>query len=183
MLGAATSAFADFGFSGALPLLTIKGAASGVASASSGASSFAASSFFVALAGTEFAEGLVALAVGFELSSLEAGSESSLPAFEGELTAADSIEAAADEVGWDLSPGGAADALCVAAAGAAAVPALWLLDAQPKKAAAMITTAAATPIKIFLFPPLLSGSAEPPNVKVGADPTVLVSWGAGDGAA
>jgi len=174
MLGADTSAGADFGFSGALPPLTINGAASGVASASSGASTFAASSFLVALAGVEFADGLVALAVGFEFS-FDAGSES-VPAFEGELAAALSTDAAGAGA-WDAGDWtdcAVAGALCVVGAVVAAVPALWPLDAQAKYAAATITTAAATPMKIFLLPPLEAGSAEPPNVNVGADPMVPV---------
>src|SRR5579871_134409 len=103
MLGAETSAFVDFGFSGALPPLTIKGAASGVASASSGASSFAASSFAAfaeVLAGAELVEGLVTLAAGFEVS-FGAASESPDPAFEGELTAAVSTGAADGALVWD----------------------------------------------------------------------------------
>jgi len=180
MLGAETSAGADFGFSGALPPLTIKGAVSGAASVSSGASSFVAFSFAEVLAGAEFVEGLATLAAGFEVS-LGAGSES-VPAFEGELTAAVSIAAAGAAV-WatgDWTDCEVAGALCVVVDGVAAVPALWPLDAQPKYAAATITTAAATPMKIFLFAPPVAGSADPPNVNVGAEPMVAVDCGAGD---
>src|SRR5215467_1060957 len=75
MLGAETSAAADFGFSGALPPLTIKGAASGAASASSGASSCAAFSLAADFAGAELVEPLAVLAVGFEIDSLGSAEE------------------------------------------------------------------------------------------------------------
>lgn len=48
-----------------------------------------------------------------------------------------------------------------------------LYCAHPKYAAAVITTAAATPMKIFLFPPLVAGSAEPPYENIGAEDALL----------
>src|SRR5215831_15127439 len=84
MLGAETSAAADFGFSGALPPLTIKGSASGAASAASGDSSCAACSFAADFAGAELAEPLVVVAVGFEIDSF-AVPDSAAAIFEGAL--------------------------------------------------------------------------------------------------